>query len=124
MIKRNITCKSYDLQVLILLKSILSGYSDSNGGPPAPKAGALANCATPRFIRTIPLSKGCAKIWSKIQFTNFFYKSAILIFRSLPIPFQALLYRDLPRIFSVFFYILLYNPESYLITYCSGVITL
>ncbi len=26
----------------------LSGYSDSNGGPPAPKAGALANCATPR----------------------------------------------------------------------------
>ncbi len=26
----------------------LSGYSDSNGGPPAPKAGALANCATSR----------------------------------------------------------------------------
>lgn len=32
------------------LFSVLSGYSDSNGGPPAPKAGALANCATPRLI--------------------------------------------------------------------------
>ncbi len=28
----------------------LSGYSDSNGGPPAPKAGALANCATSRLF--------------------------------------------------------------------------
>ncbi len=26
----------------------LSGYLDSNQGPPAPKAGTLANCATPR----------------------------------------------------------------------------
>ena len=28
-----------------------SGYRDSNAGPPAPKAGALANCATPRCRR-------------------------------------------------------------------------
>ncbi len=28
----------------------LSGYSDSNGGPSAPKADALANCATPRIF--------------------------------------------------------------------------
>ena len=27
---------------------LLSGYPDSNWGPPAPKAGALTNCATPR----------------------------------------------------------------------------
>ena len=27
-----------------------SGYRDSNAGPPAPKAGALANCATPRML--------------------------------------------------------------------------
>ena len=27
----------------------LSGYLDSNQGPPAPKAGTLANCATPRI---------------------------------------------------------------------------
>ena len=38
----------------------LSGYSDSNGGPPAPKAGALANCATPRF--SIPFKMGCKVI--------------------------------------------------------------
>ena len=30
--------------------SFLSGYRDSNTGPPAPKAGALANCATPRML--------------------------------------------------------------------------
>ena len=28
----------------------LSGYSDSNGGPSAPKADTLTNCATPRII--------------------------------------------------------------------------
>ena len=28
---------------------ILSGYCDSNAGPPAPKAGALTNCATSRL---------------------------------------------------------------------------
>ena len=38
---------------------LMSGYSDSNGGPSAPKADALANCATPRlFLRTTPLKKG------------------------------------------------------------------
>jgi hypothetical protein len=26
----------------------MSGYQDSNLGPPAPKAGALPDCATPR----------------------------------------------------------------------------
>ena len=28
----------------------LSGYSDSNGGPSAPKADTLTNCATPRIL--------------------------------------------------------------------------
>ena len=35
-------------KLLIYKYLILSGYRDSNAGPPAPKAGALANCATPR----------------------------------------------------------------------------
>ena len=51
-------------------KLFLSGYSDSNGGPPAPKAGALANCATPRIIRTDPFKKGITKIWSKNRFAK------------------------------------------------------
>lgn len=29
----------------------LSGHQDSNLGPPAPKAGALPGCATPRKLR-------------------------------------------------------------------------
>ena len=29
----------------------LSGYPDSNGGPPGPKPGALTNCATSRLDR-------------------------------------------------------------------------
>ncbi len=33
------------------ISALLSGYPDSNGGPPAPKAGALANCATSRKIK-------------------------------------------------------------------------
>ncbi|GEM_PF-4699124 len=40
--------KQIRLAFLQALLFALSGYSDSNGGPPAPKAGALANCATPR----------------------------------------------------------------------------
>ena len=30
--------------------TIMSGWPDSNWRPPAPKTGALANCATPRWI--------------------------------------------------------------------------
>ena len=48
---------------------LMSGYSDSNGGPPAPKAGALANCATPRC----PV-KGSAKLNSKIDFANILFR--------------------------------------------------
>ena len=53
---------------------LMSGYSDSNGGPSAPKADGLANCATPQlFLRTTP-EKGTAKLNSNIQFANFFNK--------------------------------------------------
>ena len=48
----------------------LSGYSDSNGGPPAPKAGALANCATPRLYKNFPFDFGTAKLNMKIDFAK------------------------------------------------------
>lgn len=34
-----------------------SGRRDSNSRPPAPKAGTLANCATPRDLSTITLDQ-------------------------------------------------------------------
>ena len=46
---------------------LLSGYQDSNLGPPAPKAGALPDCATSRNLRRVssrnwflPIPSGCA----------------------------------------------------------------
>ena len=41
--------------------SCVSGYSDSNGGPPGPKPGTLTNCATPR-CRVFPFRReACCK---------------------------------------------------------------
>lgn len=61
------------------MNSALSGYSDSNGGPPGPKPGALANCATPR-LRT-------ANIRRFFQIANFF-RNTELYFEKLRI-FEA-----------------------------------
>src|SRR5690554_2771535 len=47
--KNTKACKSDDLQAFIRgCVPILSGYQDSNLGPPGPKPGALPDCATPR----------------------------------------------------------------------------
>ena len=48
----------------------MSGYSDSNGGPPGPKPGALANCATPR-IPVMGLQRYAAFLNSQIFQRNF-----------------------------------------------------
>jgi hypothetical protein len=33
--------------------TFMSGYQDSNLGPPVPKTGALPGCATPRLLRVL-----------------------------------------------------------------------
>ena len=47
---------------------LLSGYPDSNWGPPAPKAGALTNCATPRSA--YPYRNCDAKVQLFFESTN------------------------------------------------------
>ncbi len=45
-----------------LLIGAISGRPDSNWGPPAPKAGALPDCATPRQTRTESIRQRCPSV--------------------------------------------------------------
>ena len=47
-----------------------SGYRDSNAGPPAPKAGALANCATPRLGAKVVIIRETAKGGKTVKFDS------------------------------------------------------
>ena len=56
---------------------LLSGYPDSNWGPPAPKAGALTNCATPRSA--YPYRNCDAKVQLFFESANLFAKKVYFL---------------------------------------------
>ena len=52
--------------LLVAFAAIQSGRPDSNRGPPAPKAGALPDCATPRKVRKLMRSR-CAGVFGALS---------------------------------------------------------